>query len=379
MRLLRRLSRRRPLDASPVDARRGPLLQLRLGRPGFEDRRDLHRWFLDLARRGEAEEACSRLGRWILADRPGEGADWEHASDAAVRLVYWGLGVGVLGEELDPDLWRRMAGSARAHAEFTLREDSPHPVAQGSGLVVAGSLFPDLSELWVGEGLSRLARAMPEVVAVDGSGAPDALQRAVCLGLVARSFATLPPEAEGALYRGASYLRVVSAGGPPLDTARHPALLGESAEELADALGVEDDLDIGREWSLRAYRATNRAVGHARLKGVTSRLLVEHGSLSWHLDGEALIGALGPAEGELSSARVDDRRATLAWGARKVLAEGGRVQILEQGCAGLRVQRGPGWERLKVGLDKQLCWQEQGDWLVGVGSAERVRCSFELR
>lgn len=378
--LLRRFLRPRArgaLDASPVDARRGPAVELALGAPGVQDTRDVHRWFYDLARTGQGAQACDRLGEWILADRPGEGAEWEHASDAALRLVYWGLGAGLLGDELDPDLWRRMAGSARAHATFTLGSDSPNPATQGAGLVVAGATFADLSDQWLGEGLGLLTRSLNGIVEADGSGDGHAVQRAVALAVVARSFTALPSEAEGAVRRGASYLRVASTGGPLPGDARYAPLLGESADELATHLG-EEPLDVAKDWAIRAYRASDQAVGHAKLKGAPSRVFAHGGALSWHLDGELLVRIVG-ARGELSSARVDGRRATLGWGDRKFRAEGGRVQLVEHDCSGVRIERGPGWDGLKVDLDDQLTWQEIDGGLVGVGAGDRIRCSFELR
>jgi len=333
-----------------VDARRGPRFEALIGGPA-QDERDRHRWFLDLARAGRADEASERLGEWILADRPGEGADWSHASDAALRLIYWGLGAGLLGDELDPDLFRRMAGSARAHAAFTLHEASPNPLTQAVGLAVARSAFGTEEELLISA----------SAVAADGSGVPTEVARAVCLLYVARLFGPLCGEAEGALRRGAAYLRAVSTGGPEWGDSVYAPVLGETAQELADALD-EPALQVAKDWAVRAYRASDQAIAHARLQGKTSRLASDSGHVEWRLDGE-LLASIEGAGAELESARIDGRRLTLAWGPRKLRAEGGRVQVIDH-ARGIRVTPGPGFGRLKESRDE---------------AGGRARLSLELR
>ena len=336
-RLLRRLRRQPELDASPVDARRGPRFEGLVGAPA-EDERDRHRWFLDLARAGRVEEASERLASWILADRPGEGPDWSHASDAAVRLVYWGLGAGLLGDALDPDLYRRMAGSARAHAAFTAHQRSPNPLTQAVGLCVARAAF----------GAEQRLPLRAEAIGADGSGAPTEVQRAVALLHVASRFEALEPEAEGALRRGAAYLRAISTGGPVWGRHRYTPLLGETAEELADAL-AEPAVELAKDWCLRAYRASDQAVGHAKLKGRVSRVACDGGHLEWRLGGELLASIEAAASG-LDSARIDGRRLTLGWGRRRLRAEGGRLQVVDHDGP-VRLVRGPGFEALKLSED----------------------------
>jgi hypothetical protein len=117
-----------------------------------------HRWFSTLARAWRetgdpafAVAASDALASWLAHDRPAVGVAWAHTSDAGARLVQWMLGAGWLGEELDPDLWRRMAGSVAAHAAFLSERlsigsnESDHRlVVQACGLVAAGLAWPGL-------------------------------------------------------------------------------------------------------------------------------------------------------------------------------------------------------------------------------------------
>jgi len=191
-----------------------------------------HRWFSTLARTyaetgsvAHAVAATTALGDWLATDRPEVGVPWLHASDAAVRLVHWSLGAGWLGEELDADLWRRMAGSAQAHARFLEANlslgssGSDHRlIAQACGLVVAGLTWPALegSRRWWSQGLTLLGRHLPSQLHPGGVPTDlsfSLLERTLTLVLVARAACrandvAFPADAESALTRGAWLLRL---------------------------------------------------------------------------------------------------------------------------------------------------------------------------
>jgi hypothetical protein len=364
------------------------------------------------------------LQRWLDQDRPGRGPAWEHASDAAVRLIVWGLVAPRLGELLPS-----VAGSARAHLAFTLDHlepdlSSPRALIQAAGLVVGGLAFPvqGAREAW-STGLSQLGRCLELQVLGDGSpahGSSALLQRSVAAGLVARRFAQaarapFPVGGDAALGRAAWFLRVLGHGGRlVLGEDPYESLLDESPADLWDAVvslglapgegaGGEPDRCAllgglpapgqglgGKDWALWSFREGGLAVMHTR----TGRVVMsERHGVRWTIGGDSVL-RIGALPGTLVSARVDGRRATVAiegpQGRRELRAEGGRLQIIERGVGGtafdldgLQLSEAPkgGWlgegggRTLKIDV-------EQGQLRAGrveAFGAERRRASFELR
>jgi hypothetical protein len=309
-------------------------LEVDPGAWGAARRAHRHRWFSTLARTwaetgsvAHAVAATEALSEWLSWDRPEVGVPWLHASDAAVRLVNWALGAGWLGEELDADLWRRMAGSADAHARFLEanlslgadREDH-RLIAQAVGLVVAGLTWPQLdgARRWWSQGLTLLGHHLPRQL--DAGGVPrdlslSLLHRTLTLALVARATCransvAFPAAAEGALARGAWLLRVAagdlgdvpSIGAeiePPLEPWGAPAGLtpwnaisaalegehaapGAAADRTAMMLAggpLEDGdvLAIEREWVMFAFREGGFVSLHGEVKKQPSRILFNAG------------------------------------------------------------------------------------------------------
>jgi hypothetical protein len=246
----------------------------------------------------------------------------------------WALGIGWLGEELDPDLRRRMAGSALFHARYLERELCLSPgeedhrlIGQAAGLVVAGLSWPDLpgAGSWWSRGLSLLARYLPKQLRGDGAPlhrSPAELLDLLQVVLVARAFCRVngvvfPEAADGALVRGACYLRAVAGdlslpplGGAPVETLLDPwgGLAGESPWNTVSALGLvteagglraEEDnnawLLAGRparsgerlappkNWRVAAFREGGLAVAHGLIRGQSSRVLLTAGA-AWEVD-----------------------------------------------------------------------------------------------
>ncbi|MCB9795714.1 MAG: hypothetical protein H6741_23720 [Alphaproteobacteria bacterium] len=370
--------------AAPADSAFGlrPALTPAPGaRPGSRDEAQ-HAWVSRMAR-DNPDAACERLGGWLVRDVPGVGPDWAHPSDAGLRLLHWALLAAWLGEGVDPDLRRRMAGSACAHAACLSAELGAGPrdhrrVLAAAGVTVAGLVFPDLPEArrWWSQGLSALGRALPEQLHADGSprlGAPAHLALCVSAAGLALRFAeaagVAPPEAlRPALTRAALFLKATTGpeglapiGGPA------PSPL---PVDLSALIEVSEDLTPERGWRMLSFRDGGWVVAHGRVRGGASLVLAhagaapppwghpDAGQILWSLDDGAVLADPGWLEGRedlgragahggliaagaapsalsLSVARVDGRRATLAmqgplgplaW-TRSARVEGARVLI----------------------------------------------------
>ncbi len=257
--------------------------------------RDLHRhqWFSTLARaahetgnRAHSKAASRALGDWLLQDVPGRGVAWVHSSDAAVRLIHWALGTGWLGEDLDPDLRRRIAGSAEAHGEWVysglnLARPDHRLVMHAAGLVVAGLTWPELPKArkWWSLGLTVMGRTLPDLLHDDGSprlGVPAEVTRMVQAVLVARACARLngvsfPADADAAVGRVGWMLRVLSEGMgrvPPIGACQGQPLLAE--------------------WGTAPERTVwNAVVGLGLVPGEATPEAAEDGTAAW-LSGEVV-------------------------------------------------------------------------------------------
>lgn len=292
-----------------------------------------HGWFLTLSRAwadtGDpryADAASRMLAAWFGQSRLEVGIGWSHASDAALRVVAWSLGAGWLGEELDADLRRRMAGSALLHGAWlqrnvTVLAADHRRLAQAAGLVVAGLTWPGLpgARAWWSEGLSLLNHTLDAVITGDGApafGSPRALLRSVELVLVARALArsngvAFPAGADAALLRAAGFLR--HAGGdldtlpavgehwiepalPPWGVPAHlvpwhtlaaegvvaegsPAAAkdGTAALLAGRVAPVGPPAGDAKGWTLRVFREGGWAVLHGEVRGRASRLTVVSG------------------------------------------------------------------------------------------------------
>ncbi|MCB9760814.1 MAG: hypothetical protein H6739_13310 [Alphaproteobacteria bacterium] len=330
-------------------------------------------------------DAGDALGRWLVEDVPGRGPAWQHPSDAGLRLAAWWLGAARLGEALDPDLRRRMAGSVGWHVRFTrahlaLRsaEMDHRLVAQAAGLVVAGLGWPGLPDAratWA-EGLTLLGRALPLQVFGDGAprrGGPAQLRLAWRLGRLAQATCAanrvaFPARAAAALLRAQSFLQALQ----PLPP------IGVSAPRFP--LELPPDAAPAKGWRLRTWREGGWAIGVAQAKGGASRVVVpttsapapwghaDAGQVLWSAgdvpvlvdpghavdqptlaDAEAHSGLPGPVA--LTSARVDSRTLTVdldtALRSRRVQAGYTRLVVTE---------------RAHVDGDWRVCWPMAPGW-----------------
>ena len=311
-----------------------------------------HGWFSTLARAyadtGDARyatAATSALASWLAVDRPQVGIGWAHASDAGERLLHWVEGAAWLGEELDADLWRRMAGSVEAHAAF-LRDTMPHDsdfrlVVAACGLAAAGLAWPGLSGArgWWSEGLALLGRHLPAMSHGDGvprDRSAARLLRVTEMVMLVRELAransvAFPADADHAVGQAAWVLRVLAADSGTLPSlgATAPAFAhpwgGVAAFRAWDALApdrgaelADSPLAASTEWAMTAFREGGWIVLHSASRGACSRVVVsgadsvglgghaDVGHVSWDLGDLTILADPGDAAGhrELSGAHV---------------------------------------------------------------------------
>jgi len=396
--------------------------------PGaWHEARLLHRhsWFSTLARAyadtGDASfarAATKALASWLATDRPQVGVGWIHASDAGERLVHWVLGAAWLDEELDADLWRRMAGSAAAHGAFLRGADPGESdfrlLGSACGLVVAGLAWPGLggSRAWWSEGLVLLSRHLPASLHGDGvprDGSPARLQRVLEMVLVTRQLArangvAFPADAEHALGQGAWVLRVLAAdtGELPLLGAGSPAFTPawgdvpafRAWDEVAPDRGADpagEALAASTEWAMTAFREGGWIVLHSSARGACSRAVVTgvqaHGlgahadvaQVVWHLGDLPVLADPGDAPGhaELSRAHVHNGLVYNGVGAgdgrpsgarvRKARADGraAAVAVEHDAFAGVSLEREVLFEGTRIAIVDKL--------------GDKARGSVELR
>lgn len=315
----------RPLAYVPLDGPRGRYPVLGDRAPSVDvagmdwavvEDRSLHRhgWFSDLARHYAATRddklaalACAELARWLAADRPGEGPGWVHPSDSSFRLVHWAIGVGALGDALEPDLRRMIAGAARVHALAALAElghqaDDHRRVAHAAALSLAGFGWPGLPEAsrFRSEGLSWLGRSLPAQILADGSprwGSTANLRVVVELGVLCRQVA----QAERGAWPGGL--------APALDQAAFfLGALGDTLPPFGEAPIAPLGMSIGeappvpeKDWSMLTFRDGGWVIARARYKGGLNRLVVragesvgphardDLGQIGWELAGTPIL------------------------------------------------------------------------------------------
>lgn len=394
------------------------------GRPAWRGRNLIRAALLHLHDGAPLEPALDGWASQLTDPAP---AAFEHPTDVAHRLVSWAVAALLLGDDLPPDLARLVAGGVRDRHAFLLRarRRAPEPLRplQDAGRLVAALVW---GLDWAND-LVDLRGSLGRAVAADGTSEhPDVVQRAVEATLLARRLAGAsrvpwPRDLDAAVTRAATALGVLDEGGPrpPIGAFSAETLFGPgcawdgaAAAGLvsADAVGPTRSpfgparapaVSIGKDWSVRAFRAGNWAVAHSTRKGAPSRAVLAGLVASWCVrDVELLlpaapsVGSWGP--GATQVARVDGRRATLvaqggAW-TRRMELEADRL-ILEDrytrpvswrlGLGGTLVPDDRGWTldcgqvRATVRVDAGPSWRTQGNTLLAEGDRMRVR--IELR
>lgn len=247
----------------------------------------LHGWFSQLAHRHASGDhsagalAINGIQSWLRQDRPGHGVGWEHASDAAIRLVNWHAGLAWLGDAASVELRAALAGSASWHLDHLATrlpwgsQFGHRRVAHHVGRFVGGLLFRDVAgarQAW-SESAAALGRELPELCFSDGSPQSGSLEFALqsaWLGTLAAvvgraNGVPLPDEARGAISRLSHFvyriagesgtLPPVGATGATLPVDFFPFPLSWSVWNINLALGLIEgeaspnaDIDPRRSW-----------------------------------------------------------------------------------------------------------------------------------
>ena len=171
---------------------------------------------------GATENAIRAWRRWLVTDRPGQGAQWVHTSDIAARVIHQVLAVSGFGPRVDGDLRRQIAGSMAFHLDhLEARLVSPTPgdprrILQLSGLAVGALAWPMLprSETRLHASLAALGRDVAAHILPDGGsdfGSPGILAEVILHLLAVRALmrgagVNLPQAIETALVRALPFL-----------------------------------------------------------------------------------------------------------------------------------------------------------------------------
>ncbi|MFT4980084.1 MAG: hypothetical protein ACI8S6_005996 [Myxococcota bacterium] len=391
--LLRLLSPR--IDASAADGGLGPH-PLGEGRPPWWSTlpRD-DRTLLDAALCAESDPvaATARLSDWLASDTPGDGAHWSALDEVACRLIH--LAAIHSWVNLDDDIARTLAGSARAHgawlsSELAREPGDPDIVLAHAALIIAGLSWPSLPEAsrFRAPGISGLRTSLSLAAGEDGAGRcePARLARAAWATALARAWldasnAALPREADAALLRTADAIwRIGGDTGvlPPPTSPVSPLLpLGPSPLphtlcDLMVAWGLREDAGAstddpactllagkspaeasepmsGTDWRMWAWRVSGVAVSHRLIRKQPARawLSVPARRLSISLSGEEILSTTLP-DSTLRVARVDGSQATMLLDhgdhVRDLRLRQARLTVTDEGLSEVRWQLPP-WPR----------------------------------
>jgi hypothetical protein len=315
------------LPAEPVDSDLGAF-GVRAGPgagpapSGTERLEGRHGWFPSQVGSGDAEAATRRLVAWLRSDVPGTGPAWEHASDLAIRLLNWHVGLAWL-PEVPGELRRGLAGSAGWHLDHLHARAGAgghRRLLAAAGRVVGGLTFPGLKDArahWT-EGLGELARALDEIVAEDGADpelAPAWMAQslwavALARGVVLANGVGLPSAIEPLFARGAHFLERLAGGVGKLPALGEPLLAedlvpcarplawslgglarawgppggegapGEATDPRLHWLGASSNAAVPpepRSWGLWSWRASGVVVAETRVRGEPSRVVATFG------------------------------------------------------------------------------------------------------
>jgi hypothetical protein len=169
------------------------------------------------------------------------------------------------------------------------------------------------------------------------------------------------------------------------------------------ALSIEpSQLDIVQDWRAWSWRASEAAVAHGHIKDQPTRVWVtaHTGTFQWDIGDHTELSATVGAPCTLVRARVDTPSfiAELAapdW-TRIITARKARIVVRDTLSAPTSVAWSiqPRWKlepnkdgfigtdtdaELIIKLDPEWRWSIDGHSIVGNGSTERIRCSFEIR
>lgn len=132
-----------------------------------------------IAEDGEATRLClDHLLSWIDNNPAYKGVNWPSMIEVAFRIVSMSVITTLLGEHMNDNERRKVAGSLYQHGWWIARFPSKfssannHLVAEAAALFILGSLMPELpgSVRWRAYGERELERAAADQIAPDGVG-----------------------------------------------------------------------------------------------------------------------------------------------------------------------------------------------------------------
>ena len=173
-------------------------------------------------------------------------------------------------------------------------------------------------------------------------------------------------------------------------------------------LGVdttETALEIEKDWRAWSWRSSGITVAHCRIQDEPSRVWVNatHCAFQWDWGAQTIVHASlepGPSPATLTRTRVDAPSFVAAFNTgtteRTLTARKARIIVRDQltvpttirwniakdwtlapDAKGYIATRGE--HSLIIKLDSEWRWRLDGSTIVGTGTTERLRCSFELR
>ncbi|HEU4799884.1 MAG TPA: alginate lyase family protein [Gemmatimonadales bacterium] len=126
--------------------------------------------------RSYVDSATGYLTSWMDHNPPGQGMNWASSLEVAFRSISWIWTIALVGDQLEPELVRRMVGVLHRHGRHlehnlsTWFSPNTHLTGEALGLVYLGQALPLLRDAtrWRWKGLAILANEHPRQVLPDG-------------------------------------------------------------------------------------------------------------------------------------------------------------------------------------------------------------------
>jgi hypothetical protein len=330
------------------------------------------------------------LQPFLAGDTPGQGDAWTDADQVATRLI--NLAACWCWADLPPALGQELAGSARAHAAWLIRnlpldDANPTTALSHAAVAIAGCAWPAVDELnaWRGPSLSALRTALPAALPEDGAPGLDVDRcgRLLWVAALTRAFTraagmTFPREADAALLHGA--LAMWRLGGDagwspdlPAVLPLGPAPLSHTLRNLIIGWGMDDGgpactEDIaavrlcgslpegepvphaGVQWALWLWRSSGVGVGHRKLKDHSLRLWAQApGHMRLDMDGALVVSGERTEPSKMVKGRTDADRARIVHESedgshrRDISADRSRMIVIDTGPGRIRWTLGSHW------------------------------------
>jgi hypothetical protein len=293
-------------------------------------------------------------------------------------------------------------------------QESGHPdaVACLAAELAGATHFPELGAGDAAENLAAFHNALGGMSNADGAplASPALVARAAwCAAHAVQMVPTMAPSVQADLI---AIAHALSRFGGEMGWLPGPAEVQGFNKDPANAasrvLGVdttETALEIEKDWRAWSWRSSGITVAHCRIQDEPSRVWVNatHCAFQWDWGAQTIVHASlepGPSPAILTRARVDAPSFVAAFNTgtteRTLTARKARIIVRDQltvpttirwniakdwtlapDAKGYIATRGE--HSLIIKLDSEWRWRLDGSTIVGTGTTERLRCSFELR